>query len=94
VDARASLNINGKKLKPSEGILITAAALDPAERARFMAQVDKLRIARSPSTQEIKSYTGRDDPAYVAKMQALDRQFEQDLSNLIQNSAPSLGSYL
>jgi len=94
VDARASLNINGQKLKPSEGILIAAAALDPSERVKFMDKVDKLRIARSPSTQEIKSYDGKNDPAYVAKMRSLDRQFEQDLSNLIQNSVPSLGSLL
>jgi hypothetical protein len=94
MDARAQLNISGKKLKPSEGVLIAAAALDPAQRASFMAEVDKLRLARTPSTQEIKSYQGKDDPGYVSRMEALDRQFEQDLTNLIERSVPSLSSFL
>jgi hypothetical protein len=94
LDARAQLNIDGRKLKPSEGVLITAAALNPAERASFLREVDRLRLARTPSTQEIKSYSGKDDPAYVSKMEALDRQFEQDLTRLIESSVPSLGSLL
>ena len=94
LDARAVLDINGKKLKPSEGVLIAAAVLDPSERSRFMREVDKLRLARTPTSQEIKSYSGKDDPAYVSKMESLDRQFEKELSKLIGDTVPSLGSCL
>jgi hypothetical protein len=94
LDVRASLNIGGKKIKPSEGVLLASAALEPKERAAFMKKVDELRLARTPSTQEIKSYTGRDDPAYQSKMESLDRKFEKDLTALIESTVPSLGSYL
>jgi hypothetical protein len=94
MDARATLNIGGKKLTPSTGVLIAAANLEPAERSKFMAEVDKLRIARTPSTQENKSYEGAKDPAYVSRMEALDRQFERDLASLIESAVPSLSSYL
>ena len=94
MDARATLDIDGRKVKPSVGVLAAAATLDPAKRASFLREVDKLRIARSPSTQEIKSYEGSQDPRYIRKMAELDRQFEKQLSSLIQRSAPSLGSLL
>jgi hypothetical protein len=94
MDVRASLNIDGKKLTPNTGILIAASALEPARRAKFLAEVDKLRLARSPSTEEIKNYKNLEDPAYIARMEGLDRQFERDLTSLIERSVPSIGSYL
>jgi hypothetical protein len=94
MDVRVQLEINGKNLKPSEGVLVASALLEPSERKSFLTEVDRLRVARSPSSDEIKSYSGSTDPAYISRMEALDRQFERDLTNLIERSAPSLGSYL
>jgi hypothetical protein len=94
MDARAQLKINGKTLKPSEGVLVASALLEPGERKSFLAQVDKLRMARTPSTDETKSYSGSTDPAYISKMESLDRKFEQELTKLIEDAVPSLGSYL
>jgi len=94
MDARAELNIDGRKLSPSTGVLVAAALLEPAKREAFMNEVDKLRMSRSPNSEEIKRYANSSDPAYVARIEALDRQFERDLASLIERSVPAIGSYL
>jgi hypothetical protein len=94
MDARVALNIDGRKLSPSAGVLVAAALLEPAKRDTFMDEVDKLRMARSPNSEEIKRYANSSDPAYVSRLEALDRQFERDLASLIERSVPSIGSYL
>jgi len=94
MDARAELNIDGRKLSPSTGVLVAAALLEPAKREAFMNEVDKLRMSRSPNSEEIKRYANSSDPAYAARIEALDRQFERDLASLIERSVPSIGSYL
>ena len=59
-----------------------------------MQQVDQLRVSRSPSTQEIAKFSGKDDPKYATKLEELDRQFETNLTKLIEEQAPSLKELL
>jgi hypothetical protein len=94
MDARAEVRIGGKKLKPSSAVLAAAATMDPSQREKFMQQIDQLRVARSPSTQEIAKFSGKDDPKYAARLEELDRQFENSLTKLIEEQAPSLKELL
>jgi hypothetical protein len=93
-DARAQLDIDGKKIKPSEGLLVAMAALDAPQRARLIEKVDQIRMARQAKPAEIAGFTSGKDPGYLALRERLDRKFEADLAKAITDAVPSIGNYL
>jgi hypothetical protein len=93
-DARAQVEIDGKKVKPSTAFLVAMAALDAPQREALVRKVDQIRMARQAKPADLEGFTSGKDPGYIALRDRLDRQFEKDLASAIEDAVPSLGDLL
>jgi hypothetical protein len=93
-DENVTLEIGGRKVKPSVASATALALVKPENRVRLLEDLERARKERGVSREEVERFSDPKDPAYKALVEKRSEEFGGKVMKAIENAVPDIGKYL